>query len=76
VSLGYDADQFFTVHHDQRTDIFLSHFCHCIKDCGIRINGPNVPALPFKQVFYGHAAPPFSFSELAAGTLDQMRPAR
>jgi hypothetical protein len=26
VSLGYDADQFFTVHHDQRTDIFFSHF--------------------------------------------------
>jgi hypothetical protein len=27
VSLGYDADVFFAFHHNQRTDVFVSHFC-------------------------------------------------
>jgi len=60
VSLGYDADQFFAVHHNQRADIFVSHFCYGVEHCGVRTNGPNVPALLFKQMSYGHVAPPYS----------------
>jgi hypothetical protein len=48
VSLGYDADQFFAVHYNQRTNIFFGHFCHGIEYCGVRINGPDVAALLFK----------------------------
>jgi hypothetical protein len=65
VSLGYDADQFFSVHHNQRADIFFGHFCHSIEYCGVWINGPNVPALLFKQMFYGHARPLDLLSELS-----------
>ena len=57
-SLGYDTDQFLALHHNQRTDVFFSHFRQCIKNRFIWTNCPNVPALLSKEVFYGHVAPP------------------
>ena len=57
VSLGYDTNQFFAVHHDERANIFLSHSCQSVEYCSVRINGPNVRALLFKQMFYSHARP-------------------
>src|SRR5579872_1933226 len=66
VSLGYDADQFFTVHHRQRADIFFSHFCHSFKNCGVRANSPKAPVFLCKKMFYGHDAPPYPCRNLGA----------
>jgi hypothetical protein len=38
---------------------FSAIFCHSIEYCGVRTNAPNVPTFLFKQMFYGHTAPPF-----------------
>jgi hypothetical protein len=59
VSLGDDADQFFAVHHDQRTDVLFSHLCQGIEYRSIRSNGPKIPALLLEYVSYRHVAPAF-----------------
>lgn len=41
VSLGDDAKEYLTIHHDQRTNVFVRHFCHGIDHGGIRVNGPS-----------------------------------
>src|ERR1700682_4592410 len=59
VPFGDDANEFLTFHHDQRSDVFFSHFRDGIEDGGIGVNRPNVPALLIKQLSHGsHSDPP------------------
>jgi hypothetical protein len=32
VSLGDDTDQFLAIHHEQRSDVILSHFCDRVEE--------------------------------------------
>src|SRR3974390_211973 len=48
VSFGDDTNEFVAIHHDQRSNVLVSHFCDGIEDSSIRVNRPNVPALLIK----------------------------
>src|SRR5450759_3258531 len=54
VSLGDDTDQFLAIHHEQRSDVILSHFCDRVEDRGVRVNGRNGPILLVEQLQYGY----------------------
>jgi hypothetical protein len=54
VSFGDDTDQFLAIHHEQRSDVILSHFCDRVEDRGVRVNGRNGPILLVEQLQYGY----------------------
>ena len=54
VSLGDDTDQFLAIHHEQRPDVILGHFCDRVEDRGVRVNGRNGPILLVEQLQYGY----------------------
>jgi len=52
VSLGDDADEFLTIHDDQRSDVVLGHFCDRIEHGSVRVNGANGPSLLIEKLPY------------------------
>src|SRR5258706_4075018 len=52
VSLGDDANECFAVHHDQRSDLILGHFCDGIEYGRIRMNGADFSTLLTQQLSY------------------------
>src|ERR1700748_2268460 len=59
VPFGDDANEFLAFHHDQRSNVFFSHFRDGVEDGSIRVNRPDVPALLIEQLSYrSHLDPP------------------
>ena len=50
VSFGDDANELVAIHHDHRSNVFLSHFRDGIEDSSIRVNRPYFAALLIKQL--------------------------
>ena len=50
VPFGDNANELVAIHHDQRSNVFFSHFRDGIEDGRIRVNRPNFPALLIKQL--------------------------
>ena len=53
VPLRDDADELLAIHHDERANVILGHFCDRIEHGDARMNGTNGPGLLAEQLSYG-----------------------